>query len=64
MFVLYVRAEWKGEFDTWTGVLTSAGDVSILMQVPADKNPDDQAATSKLVRVRTSGVTYETKTGR
>ena len=54
----------KAEFDTWTGVLTSAGDVSILMQVPADKNPDDQAATSKLVRVRTKGVTYETKTGK
>ena len=54
----------RAQFDTWTGVLTSPGDVSILMEVPADKDPNDEAATRKLVRVQTSGVTYETKTGR
>jgi lipopolysaccharide export system protein LptA len=59
----YVQSR-KAQFDTWTGVLTSEGEVSMLMSVPTDKSPDDPAATSKLVRVQAKGVTYETKTGK
>ena len=59
----YVQSA-KAQFDTWSGLLTSDGDVSILMKVPADKSPDDKAATAKLVRVETKGVKYETKSGK
>ncbi len=54
----------KAFFDERSGLLKSDGPVFIVMNVPADKdaaNPDEAA---KRVRVTTSGVTYETKTGK
>ena len=53
----------KAVFDEATGVMTSDGDVSIIMNVPSDKEHDDKEATAKLIRVQGSGVRYETKTG-
>jgi len=58
----YVQSA-KAVFDEQSGVMTSDGDVSIIMNVPADKEPDDKVATAKLIRVQGSGVRYETKTG-
>jgi lipopolysaccharide export system protein LptA len=54
----------KADFDEYSGVMTSKGDVLILMSVPHDKEPEDKLATANLVHVRTSGVRYETKTGK
>ena len=51
-------------FDEASGVLTSAGPVSIVMNVPSDKDAEDKEQVGKLVRIETSGVTYETKTGK
>ncbi|MFL6351762.1 MAG: LptA/OstA family protein [Bryobacteraceae bacterium] len=51
-------------FDERSEVLRSEGPVSIVMDVPSDKNAEDKQLVAKLVRVETSGVTYETKTGR
>ncbi len=59
----YVQSA-KALFDEASGVMTSDGDVAIIMNVPADKQPDDKEATAKLIRVQGSGVRYETKTGR
>jgi lipopolysaccharide export system protein LptA len=58
----YVQSS-KAVFDEASGVMTSDGDVAIIMNVPADKEPDDKEATAKLIRVQGSGVRYETKTG-
>jgi lipopolysaccharide export system protein LptA len=54
----------KAEFDEWSGVMTSKGDALIIMKVPAGKEPEDQQATANLVHVRTSGIHYETKSGK
>jgi lipopolysaccharide export system protein LptA len=51
-------------FDEASGVMTSDDEVSIMMSVPADKEPNDKAATAKLMRIKGSGVRYETKTGK
>ncbi|MBV9082839.1 MAG: LPS export ABC transporter periplasmic protein LptC, partial [Acidobacteriaceae bacterium] len=59
----YVRCE-KGFFDERSGLLKSDGEVSIVMNVPADKEDDNKSELAKRVRVTTSGVTYETKTGK
>jgi lipopolysaccharide export system protein LptA len=59
----YVQSA-KAEFDEWSGVMTSHDDVSIIMKVPAGKEPDDKQVTANLVHVRTRGVRYETKTGK
>ena len=48
-------------FNEWTGILTSAGPVTIIMHIPVAKEPDDRTEIAKLVQVQTSGVTYETK---
>jgi lipopolysaccharide export system protein LptA len=58
----YVQSA-KAIFDEASGLMTSDGDVAIIMNVPADKEPDDKDATAKLIRVQGSGVRYETKTG-
>lgn len=58
----YVQSA-KAVFDEASGVMNSDGDVAIIMNVPADKEPDDKEATAKLIRVQGSGVRYETKTG-
>lgn len=59
----YVRSG-HALFDEASGVLKSAGPVSIIMNVPSDKDADQPEQVSKLVRIETSGVTYETKTGK
>lgn len=59
----YVQTS-KADFDEWSGVMISKGDVLIIMKVPADKQPEDQQATAKLIHIRTSGVRYETKSGK
>jgi lipopolysaccharide export system protein LptA len=59
----YVRSG-HALFDEATGVLKSAGPVSIIMNVPAEKDADKPEQVRKLVRIETSGATYETKTGK
>jgi lipopolysaccharide export system protein LptA len=54
----------RAEFDEYSGVMTSKGNVLILMDVPKDKEPEDKKATANLVHIHTSGVRYETKTGK
>ncbi len=49
----------KASFDIGTGVLFSDGAVEITMNVPADEPP-----SGKLMVIRSSGVHFETKTGR
>ncbi len=59
----YVRTA-SGIFDQWSGVLKSEAPVTIIMHVPAGKNADVPAEVKQYVQVVTSGVTYESKTGR
>ncbi len=59
----YVKSP-KALFDERSGVLKSDGPVTIIRDMPADKEGEDQAEAEKHVRVETSGVTYETKTGK
>ncbi len=59
----YVRCD-KGFFDERTGILKSDGPVSIVMSVPSDQDGGNKDEANKRVRVTTSGVTYETKTGK
>jgi lipopolysaccharide export system protein LptA len=59
----YVQAA-KAEFNVSTGIMTSHGDVLIVMKVPAAKDPDDKEVAKNNVHIRTSGATYETKSGR
>lgn len=56
----FVKAD-SAMFNEWTGILTSAGPVTIIMHIPVAKEPDDKAEIAKLVQVQTAGVTYETK---
>src|SRR5690242_14029433 len=51
-------------FDERSGVLKSDSPVTIVRDVPSDKDAEDKAVTDKLVRIITSGVTYETKSGK
>jgi lipopolysaccharide export system protein LptA len=59
----YVQSD-KALFDERSELMKSDGPVSIVMNVPADKDAADKAEAAKRVRVTTSGVTYETKTGK
>ena len=59
----YVKSD-KAFFDEGSGLLKTDGPVSIVMNVPSGKNAEDKTEAGKLVRVETSGVTYETKTGK
>lgn len=59
----YVNTD-QAFFNEGSGILTADGPVSIVMNVPSDKDAADKNEASKRVRVTTSGVTYETKTGR
>jgi lipopolysaccharide export system protein LptA len=54
----------RAEFDEYSKVMTSKGDVLILMNVPHDKEPTDKQAIANLVHVYTSGIRYETETGK
>ncbi len=51
-------------FDERSGILKSDAPVTIVMNIPADKNAEDPAQVAKYVRIDTSGVTYETKDGK
>ena len=53
----------KAEFNTASGLMTSDGDVSIIMKIPSDRSPDAKE-NSDLVHIRSKGVKYETKTGK
>ncbi|MBV8867449.1 MAG: LPS export ABC transporter periplasmic protein LptC [Acidobacteriaceae bacterium] len=59
----YVKTE-QALFDEGSGVLKSEAPVYIVRDVPADKDAEDPKEAAKRVRVTTSGVTYETKTGK
>ena len=59
----YVRSA-RGLFDEGSGILKSDGPVTIIMNVPAAKDAEKKDDVAKLVRVETSGVTYETQTGK
>jgi len=54
----------KAFFDEKSGLLKSDGQVDIVMNVPADKDAANKDEAAKRVRVTTTGVTYETKTGK
>ncbi|HLH02253.1 MAG TPA: LptA/OstA family protein [Bryobacteraceae bacterium] len=59
----YVKTE-RARFDEGSGILKSEAPVYIVRDVPADKDAEDKAVAEKHVRVSTTGVTYETKTGK
>lgn len=53
----------KAEFDVSKGILYSDGDVEITMGVPADEE-EDAEPSGRLMRINSSGVTFESKTGK
>ncbi len=59
----YVKSP-KALFNEGTGTLKSEAPVTIIRDVPIDKDAEDKAEADRHVRVETTGVTYETKTGR
>ncbi len=59
----FVKSD-KALFDERSKIMKSDGPVSIIMNVPADRDAEDKQEIGKRVRVQTSGVTYETETGK
>lgn len=59
----YVQSD-TALFNQGSGVLQSKGPVHIIINVPASSNAEDPAEAKKRVQVTTSGVKYETKTGK
>ena len=59
----YVKSD-KALFDEGSGVMKSQGPVSIVMNVPSDNDAADPREAKRRVRVETSGVVYETKSGK
>ncbi len=59
----YVKTE-RALFNEGSGALKSEAPVYIVRNVPADKDAEDKAIAEKRVRVFTSGILYETKTGK
>ena len=59
----YVKSE-RALFDEGSGLLKSDSPVLIVMNVPSEKEAGDLAVASKYVQVHTTGVTYETKSGK
>ncbi len=57
----YIKAD-KALYDERSEIMTSDGPVSIVMNVPVDKDAENKDELAKRVQVKTSGVTYETKT--
>ncbi len=51
-------------FNDGSGILKADGPVWMVINVPADKDAADKSEAAKRVRVTTSGVIYETKTGK
>jgi lipopolysaccharide export system protein LptA len=58
-----VKAE-RSLFNEGTGLLKSDSPVTVVMSVPADIATNNTKALSKYVHVETTGVTYETKSGK
>lgn len=59
----YIRTD-RALYDERSGVLKSEDPVSIVIDVPADKDAADKDVAEKRVRIQTSGITYETKSGK
>ena len=59
----YVQSD-KALFDEGSGLLKSSGPVHIVINVPQDEDAADPKVAEKRVRVFTSGMIYETKTGK
>jgi lipopolysaccharide export system protein LptA len=59
----YVKSD-NALFDEGSGLLKSEGPVRIVMNVPSDKDAEDKQEAAKRVQVLTTGVTYETKSGK
>ena len=59
----YVRSG-AALYDEKSRVMRSEGPVTIIRNVPADKDAENQNDIAKLVQIQTSGVTYETQTGK
>ena len=59
----YIKSD-KALFDERSGILKSEGPVTIVMNVPAGEDAANGAVVAKRVHVVTSGVTYETKSGK
>ena len=59
----FVQSE-KALFDEGSGLLKSSGPVVIVMNVPIAKEGSNKAEAAKRVQVHTSGVIYETKSGK
>ncbi len=59
----YVKSD-KALFDEGSGRLKSDGPVLIVMNVPSEKEASNPAVASNYVQVHTTGVTYETKSGK
>ncbi len=59
----YIKSD-KALFDEGSGLLKSAGPVLIVMNVPADQDAANKDVIAKRVHVITSGVVYETKSGK
>lgn len=59
----YVKTE-SALFDEGSGILKSEAPVYIVVNVPTEKDAENKDEAKKRVRVTTSGVVYETKTGK
>lgn len=59
----YIKSD-RALFDERSGLLKSEGAVTIVMNVPADQDAANRDLVAKRVHVQTSGVTYETKSGK
>ncbi len=59
----YVKSE-QALFDEGSGVLKSQAPVYMVIDVPTGKDAENKAEAAKRVRVTTSGLVYETKTGK
>lgn len=59
----YVQSD-RALFDEGSGLLKSTGPVRIVINVPKDQDAADPKVADKRVRVTTSGIVYETKSGK
>ncbi len=59
----YVKTE-QALFDEGSGILKSEAPVYLVINVPTDKDAEDKSEAAKRVRVTTTGVIYETKSGK
>jgi lipopolysaccharide export system protein LptA len=59
----YVRSQ-SASFEESSGLMKSQGPVTIIMNVPSDKDAEKPEDVAKRVQVQTSGIAYETKSGK